>query len=154
MRILYQGSLLLQKIDPIYLPLLLVIGLHAHWTARELEAFQMSDPDLLKVITWVKSNSMPTTFPRQESFVVQTLWNQRSSLVYQDNVLQQRWEDIPRGRLQPHLQLVLPRKLIPFALKSLHDHHFCWPPWYSKNVPENSISFLLAGTKKDGGRMV
>ena len=65
------------------------------WSLEELRAEQKEDNDLCTVINWIMSNSVPTEFPKQSSHTIQTLWNQRNSLVLDQGVLFRQWEDIP-----------------------------------------------------------
>ena len=87
------------------------------WSLEELRAEQKEDNDLCTVIYWIMSHSVPTEFPKQSSHTVQTLWNQRNSLVLDQGVLFRRWEDIPRCGNQQTLQLVVPHKLIQCILE-------------------------------------
>ena len=92
------------------------------WSLEELRAEQKEDSDLCTVINWIMSHSVPTEFPKQSSHTVQTLWNQRNSLVLDQGVLFRWWEDIPRCGNQPTLQFVVPHKLVQCILEALHNH--------------------------------
>ena len=92
-----------------------------HWSKEELQTAQQEDPDLKIVAQWLKTK-MPSNFPHHASRNVQTLWTQRQQLVLRDGVLYREWLDIPGNRCDKKLQMLLPQKLIPDVLKSLHDH--------------------------------
>ncbi len=91
-----------------------LVGLRIGRYMHKLQVQQMDDPHLSIVINWLTSDSVRFEFPRQEGFVVQSLWNQcDDSLCLVRNVLHRKWEDVPNGGLDPRLQLVVPTKLVP-----------------------------------------
>ena len=69
------------------------------------------------MIGWM-NNTMPHSYIRQVSHTLQSLWAQ---LVLQDGILFRRWKDVSGGGKDSHLQLVLSKKLVPYALQQLHD---------------------------------
>ncbi len=119
-----------------------------HWTIHELQVKQMDDPHLSIVINWLKSDSVPVEFSRQEGFVVQSLWNQRDSLVLYENVLHRRWEDVPNGGRDPRLQLVVPTKLVSCILEALHDHPTGGHLGIAKTLKKVQYRFYWPGQRK------
>lgn len=81
-----------------------------------------------------ETHAFPDRFPKEVSFKVQTLRNQRMQLTLENGVLYRHWEDIPRGGLHPKLQLVLPTPLIPYVdqlaqFTSRRSHGICEKVW-------------------------
>ena len=118
------------------------------WSLEELRAEQNKDCDLHTVISWLTSDLVPPDFPKQSSYTVQTLWNQRNSLVLDQGVLFRQWEDIPNGGHQPTLQLLVPCKLIPSILEALHDHAMAGHLGIAKTLKKIQQRFYWPGQRR------
>ena len=104
--------------------------------------------DLHTVISWLTSDLVPPDFPKQSSYTVHTLWNQRNSLVLDQGVLFKRWEDIPNGGHQPTLQLLVPCKQIPSILEALHDHAMAGHLGIAKTLKKIQQRFYWPGQRR------
>ena len=119
-----------------------------HWSKEELQTAQQEDPDLKIVAQWLKTK-MPSNFPHHASRNVQTLWTQRQQLVLRDGVLYREWLDIPGNRCDKKLQMLLPQKLIPDVLKSLHDHPTSAHLGVTKTLLKVRDRFYWPGQRRD-----
>ncbi len=95
---------------------------------------------------WLRTNSVPNTFPRSGSQGLQTLWSQ---LKLKDNLLYRRWEDIPGRGHHPHLQLVLPQELVQTVLEALHDDATAGHLGITKTLQKVRSQFYWPGQRRD-----
>ena len=52
----------------------------------DIPQHQEADPDLSQMITWLKTDTLPSKFPRNVSRRLQTLWSQRQQLVLENGM--------------------------------------------------------------------
>ena len=119
------------------------------WSPEEVESFQRADPSLGPVLQWLASDSIPTTFPRDSSHGVQTLWAQRQQLILKEGILYRKWEDVPRKGHSQHLQLVLPHELVPTVLEALHNHSTAGHLGITKTLQKVRYRFYWPGQRRD-----
>ena len=135
--------------DPVTeLPNQATVAASSNWIPTlELQQCQQADPDLHQIISWVETQSMPTQY--HASHRLQTLWSQRQQLIVQDHVLYRRWKDIPHGSAHKHLQIILPKALIPTVLKELHNTTTGGHLGVEKNLPKARTRFYWASQRHD-----
>ena len=63
----------------------------------QLQQHHQSDPDLSQMITWLKTDTLPSSFPHQVSRCLQTLWLQQQQLILQNDGIM--WKERTR---KPH----------------------------------------------------
>ena len=90
------------------------------WSKEEMRKLQSTDPDINTALSWL-SGTLPSSLPRGESSITQTLWHQRKQLILKDGILFRLWKDIPGGSLNQRLQLIVPKHLVAEILVKLHN---------------------------------
>ena len=120
-----------------------------HWTLDEVRQAQECDPNLGTLCQWMKSGTIPTTFPRHVSRTLQTLWTQRQDIMLEDGVLHRQWKDVPGKGSHRHLQLLLPNQWIPEVLTALHDSPGAGHLGVAKTLARAQSRFYWPGQRRD-----
>ena len=115
----------------------------------DLLQHQQADSDLSQMISWMKTDTLPSQFPRHVSHRLQTLWSQRQQLVLRDDLLYRQWEDVPHGGACKRLQLVLPATLVPVVLEELHDSTTGGHLGVTKTLEKVRQRFYWTGQRRD-----
>ena len=91
------------------------------WMSGDLSDEQRDDPHLSPIMAWMEQGAErpPWSEFQGASQAVRSLWSQWDQLEQRDGVLYRHWES--DNGSQKSTQLVLPRSLVPDALRALHD---------------------------------
>ena len=117
------------------------------WSPEDLKSAQRSDADLMEVISWFESNSIPRSPPVKAK--LKTLWLQKDQLILKEGVFYQQWEDVSGGGIHRGLQLVLPASLVPEVLSGLHDSSVGGHLGVKKKLQKAQRRFYWHSQRKD-----
>ena len=119
------------------------------WTSGDLSDEQRDDPHLSPIMAWMEQGAErpPWSEFQGASQAVRSLWSQWDQLEQRDGVLYRHWES--DNGSQKSTQLVLPRSLVPDALRALHDAPTAGHLGITKTLNKVQARFYWHGWRAD-----